>query len=82
MSNFNSRNTINPLKQVASIDVAKYELVVSLERMNPDTSIEVFANRCFDNAPKSFSDLLIWVSKMVSGYTKVNFVMEATGILL
>lgn len=71
---------INPLKQVAGIDVAKNELVVSLGRMNPDTSIEVFANKCFANTPKGFSDLLIWIGKMMSGDTKVNFVMEATGI--
>jgi hypothetical protein len=44
LSNLNSINMINPLKQVAGIDVAKNELVVSLGRMNPDTTIEVFAN--------------------------------------
>jgi transposase len=71
---------INPLKQVAGIDVAKNELVVSLGRMNHDTIIEVFANKCFANTPKGFSDLLAWVAKMMSGDTKVNFVMEATGI--
>jgi transposase len=71
---------IKPLKQVAGIDVAKNELVVSLGRMNPDTSIEVFANKCFANTLKGFSDLLTWVAKMMSGDTKVTFVMEATGV--
>jgi transposase len=71
---------INPLKQVAGIDVAKNELVVSLGRMNPDTSIEVFANKCFANTAKGFADLMDWVAKMMSDNTKVMFVMEATGI--
>ena len=71
---------INPLKQVAGVDVAKNELVVSLGRMNPDTSIEVFANKCFANTNKGFSDLMTWVAKMMSKETRVIFVMEATGI--
>ncbi len=71
---------IKPLKQVAGIDVAKNELVVSLGRMNPDTTIEVFANKCFANTNKGFSDLMTWVTKMMSKETRVMFVMEATGI--
>ena len=57
---------IDPLKQVAGIGVVKNELVVSLGRMNPDTSIEVFANKCFANTNKGFSDLVIWVGKIMS----------------
>jgi transposase len=48
--------------------------------MNPDTSIEVFANKCFANTAKGFADLMDWVAKMMSDNTKVMFVMEATGI--
>jgi len=51
---------INPLTQVAGIDGAKNELVVSIGRMNFDTSIEVFANKCFPNTPKGFADLTAW----------------------
>lgn len=71
---------MKPLKQVAGIDVAKNELVVSLGRMNADTSIEVFSNKCFANSNKGFSDLTTWVAKMMSNETRVLFVMEATGI--
>lgn len=71
---------INPLKQVVGIDVAKNELVVSLGKMNADTSTEVFANKCFPNNPKGFADLTIWVSKMMVKDVKVLYVMEATGI--
>lgn len=71
---------INPLKQVAGIDVAKNELVVSLGRMNADTSVDVFANKCFPNNSKGFSELINWVSKMMVKDVRVMYVMEATGI--
>jgi hypothetical protein len=61
-----------------AIDKVKPDL--SLGRMNPDTSIGVFANKCFANTPKGFSNLFIWVDKMMTGDTKVTFVMEVTGI--
>ena len=45
------------LKQVAGIDVAQKELVVSLGRMYDDFTLEIHAYKIFRNTPKGFSDL-------------------------
>ncbi len=69
-----------PLKQTAGIDVAKHELVVSLGRMNPDTTVELFACKAFTNNIKGFNNLIAWVNKLSDNKTQVNYVMEATGV--
>jgi transposase len=69
-----------PLKQTARIDVAKHELVVSLGRMNTDTTVDVFACKAFTNDIKGFGNLINWVSRLSDKQTQVNYVMEATGV--
>lgn len=64
---------IKPLKQVAGIDVAENELVVSLGRMKPNTIIEVFANKCFANINKGFSDLMSLVALVTEFFTVQAF---------
>ena len=45
------------LKQVAGIDVAQKELVVSLGRMDQDLTVEVFDYKVFANNQKGFKAL-------------------------
>jgi transposase len=71
---------INIVKQVAGIDVAQNELVVSLGRMNHDTGTDIFAFKTFTNNAKGFTSLVTWVNKMAIKEIKVRYVMEATGV--
>jgi transposase len=68
------------LKQVAGIDVAQQELVVSLGRMYDDLSPEIYANKSFGNTDKGFEDLIQWIDKVADPDTVVHYVMEATGV--
>jgi len=68
------------VKQVAGIDVAQKELVVSLGRMYDDWSPEVYAYKTFPNTEAGFIALIIWVKKQTHQDTAVRFVMEATGV--
>lgn len=68
------------LKQVLGIDVAQKELVVSLGRLQENLSTEIYASRVFSNAPKGFSELMLWVKKLTDPDVRVQFVMEATGV--
>jgi transposase len=68
------------LKQVAGIDVAQEELVVSLGRMYDDLSPEVYAGKSFANTDKGFEALIQWIDKMADPGTAVDYVMEATGV--
>jgi transposase len=70
----------NILKQVAGIDVAQKELVVSFGRMGQDTNIDIFAHKVFANNKKGFNDLLSWVRKIAVKEINVRYVMEATGV--
>ncbi|MGZ3895077.1 MAG: IS110 family RNA-guided transposase [Bacteroidia bacterium] len=70
----------NIVKQVAGIDVAQNELVVSLGRMSHDTGIDIFAYKAFANTAKGFNELVVWVKKLAGGEIKVRYVMEATGV--
>ena len=70
----------NIVKQVAGIDVAQNELVVSLGRMNHDTGIDIFAFKIFPNNTKGFTELVTWVNKMAIKEMQVRYVMEATGV--
>lgn len=69
-----------PLKQTAGIDVAQKELVVSLGRMNQDTSTEIYAFKVFSNNPKGFIAMEQWVQKQAEQTSSVNYVMESTGV--
>jgi transposase len=69
------------LKQVAGIDVAQNELVVSLGRLTLSLEAEIYACKTFANKPCGFSALSAWVSKQTQqGQTGVCYVMEATGV--
>lgn len=76
----NSKMMTNIVKQVAGIDVAQNELVVSLGRMNHDTGTDIFGFKTFTNNAKGFNDLVTWVNKLTVTEIKVRYVMEATGV--
>lgn len=71
---------VNILKQVAGIDVAQKELVVSLGRMNQDLTLEIFAFKIFSNNEKGFIALRAWTEKQSEKKLKTLYVMEATGV--
>jgi transposase len=71
---------MNILKQVAGIDVAQKELVVSLGRMQDDLTTEIYGFKTFPNTEKGFKDLISWVTRFTTAEVPVNYVMEATGV--
>jgi len=68
------------LKQVAGIDVAQNELVVSLGRVDESLCKEVYAYKTFANKPSGFSALLVWIKKHTDNQVNFLYVMEATGV--
>lgn len=68
------------LKQVAGIDVAQKELVVSLGNMDEETTMAIYAHKAFPNNVKGFAALLSWVEKQANAALPVKYVMEATGV--
>ena len=68
------------LKQVAGIDLAQKELVVTLGRMFDDFSIELYAYKVFKNNSTGIKSLVEWASKLAGNEKEVNYVMEATGV--
>jgi len=68
------------VKQVAGIDVAQKELVVSLGRMYDDWSPEVYTHKTFPNTEAGFIALIIWIKKQMEQDIAIRFVMEATGV--
>jgi len=68
------------LKQVAGIDVAQDELVVSLGRLDQSLRKEVYAYKTFANKTSGFGALLVWVKKHSDHGAAVRYIMEATGI--
>jgi transposase len=68
------------LKQVAGIDVAQKELVVTLGQLSEDLSVELFAFKCFTNNDAGFKGLVAWVNTFANNSVKVRYVMEATGV--
>ena len=68
------------LKQVAGIDVAQKELVVSLGRIDQELTVEVFDYKVFANNQKGFKALTHWAEKQVKNDIKIRYVMEATGV--
>lgn len=67
-------------KQVAGIDVAQKELVVTLGRLTGDLEVEFYAYRVFANTSKGFGDLVEWTAKHSVSTAPVRYVMEATGV--
>lgn len=68
------------LKQVAGIDVAQKELVVSLGCMQESLTTKIYAFKTFPNNDKGFAALIQWVNKLAVAEVVVKYVMEATGI--
>lgn len=68
------------VKQVAGIDVAQKELVVTLGRMLDDFSIELFSYKVFKNNDSGVKLLVDWVNKLTGYEVPVRYVMEATGV--
>ena len=68
------------LKEVAGIDVAQKELVVSLGRMFQSLDIEIFAYKVFTNSDKGIRSMIEWVSSCCEGSGHIRYVMEATGV--
>ncbi len=68
------------LKQVAGIDVAQKELVVSLGRLDHELSLEIFDYKVFANDQKGFKELVRWGRKQAGNNIKIRYVMEATGV--
>lgn len=70
----------NIIKQVAGIDVAQNELVVSLGRVNQSLETEIYAFKTFANKASGFAVLEVWIKKHADAGIAVEFVMEATGV--
>jgi len=68
------------LKQVAGIDVAQKELVVSLGRMDQELNLEIFDYKVFPNNQRGFKALTQWAQKLSKKDLKIRYVMEATGV--
>jgi len=68
------------LKQVAGIDVAQKELVVSLGRMYDDLTTQICAFKTFSNDLKGYIDLRAWVDRLSEQQVITGYVMEATGV--
>lgn len=68
------------VKQVAGIDVAQKELVMTLGRMFDDFSIELFGYKVFKNNEKGILELVQWTKKLTDNEVAVRYVMEATGV--
>jgi transposase len=68
------------LKQVAGIDVAQKELIVSLGKLKEDVSIEIIGVRAFTNNQKGFASLIAWTEKHLHAEASLQFVLEATGV--
>ena len=68
------------VKQVAGIDVAQKELVITLGRMFDDFEIELFSYKVFKNSDSGIRALIDWVNKLTNCELPVRYVMEATGV--
>lgn len=68
------------LRQVAGIDIARKDFVVSLGRMDDGLSEQVYATKKFMNTNDGFIKLREWVKEKSSAGLEVLYVMEATGV--
>lgn len=68
------------LKEVAGIDVAQKELVVSLGKMDENLDIKIVAYNVFVNSDKGIRSLIDWVASRCEIPSNVRYVMEATGV--
>lgn len=68
------------VKQVAGIDVAQKELVVTLGEMDEQWSPKITGHKTFANSSKGFNELRAWVSRHTREQAGVRYVMESTGV--
>jgi len=68
------------LKEVAGIDVAQKELVVSLGRLYESLDVEIIAYKVFKNTDNGIKSLIDWVADHGHNADSVRYVMEATGV--
>jgi transposase len=68
------------LKEVAGIDVAQKELVVSLGRLYENLEITIISFKVFRNSDNGIKSLIDWVANISSDAIHVRYVMEATGV--
>ena len=68
------------VKQIAGIDVAQKELVVTIGRMDESWTAELYGYKVFPNTAKGFALLLDWVKNKSIPDLPFRFVMEATGV--
>lgn len=78
--NLQSKKMEQIIKQVAGIDVAKKELVVTMGKMATDLKPKLYARKVFANNPKGFESLTQWVATHATTGVEVRFIMEATGV--
>lgn len=68
------------LKEVAGIDVAQKELVVSLGSLHESLDIEIKSYKVFKNTEHGIKSLIDWVASNSDNADSVRYVMEATGV--
>ncbi|WP_417371349.1 IS110 family transposase [Gelidibacter japonicus] len=68
------------LKEVAGIDVAQKELVVSLGRLYESLDVEIIAYKVFKNTDNGIKSLIDWVADHGHNTDSVRYVMKATGV--
>lgn len=68
------------LKEVAGIDVAQTELVVSLGSLYENLDIEIISYKVFKNTDNGIKSLIGWVASNSNNADSVRYVMEATGV--
>lgn len=68
------------LKQVAGIDVAQKELVVTLGCLYEDFTVEFLSYKVFKNTDDGIKSLIEWAENKVFKASDVHYVMEATGV--
>lgn len=68
------------LKEVAGIDVAQKELVVSLGRLYESLDVKIIAYKVFKNTDNGIKSLIDWVADHGHNADSVRYVMEATGV--
>lgn len=68
------------LKQVAGIDVAQKELVVTLGCVYEDFTIDFLSYKVFKNTDIGIKSLIDWAENKIFKEPGVHYVMEATGV--
>lgn len=68
------------LKQVAGIDVAQNELVVSVGKITAELHTDIISYKKVPNTQKGFDNLKSWLMKITDPSVPFHVAMEATGV--